>query len=263
MDGELARLLAVVTHVNVWLENPHGDPPDLFAGNTTFRFVKEMRFELRKRLRTVTWDTTQDWIEGLRYRQIERLLLGARTWRNPDLANIGAAGPGRGAIFTRGSVRPEAWASYSETMWDPTTDYPPDRRIWRVTYRGVTARTPTAPAPATLARSLGELLAALEEIRLFAIDQGMDEWAEWFEQAIQLARSDDPEIPYHPDAIPSDASLERRRVAAAAFQAWVFGGMGSWNDKYLTDPAAVQRDGVVSERLYGAILGCLDAVANA
>lgn len=243
--------------------SPLGEPPDLLRENTTFQYVRQVRFELKKRLRTSAWDTTQAWIQGLSDRGTTRLRLGAREWGNPDLASIGSAGPARGAIFTQGSTGTEVWASHSQTNWDPNTDYPADRRIWLVTYRGQLRRTSSLPATSTLDQALTELLTALEDIRLFAVEQEVEGWPQWFQEAIELAGSDDPEIPYHPDAIPSDAPLDQRRVAAVAFKTWVFGGMGSWNDKFLEDPAAAERDRVVSDRLYGAILGGLDAVANA
>lgn len=78
----------------------------------------------------------------------------------------------------------------------------------------------------------------------------MDTWAAWFERA--LAVGDD--IPYYPDMLPLGYTYEARHLAALAAQAWVFGGMGSWNDMTFENESATAEYGAVSRDLYNAIL---------
>ena len=94
------------------------------------------------------------------------------------------------------------------------------------------------------------------------MEQRIEGWPEWFQEALDLGSAEHPEIPYHPEVLPARASDEQRRLAAVAFKAWVFGGMGSWNDKSVEGESAAESDRILSERLYAAILQALDAVAN-
>jgi hypothetical protein len=47
-----------------------------------------------------------------------------------------------------------------------------------------------------------------------------------------------------------------------ASQAWVFGGMGSWNDLGFPDAADNDRYRAVTAGLYDAVLGAIAAAAN-
>jgi len=47
-----------------------------------------------------------------------------------------------------------------------------------------------------------------------------------------------------------------------AVKAWVFGGVGSWNDVYYQDPEAAAEYAAVSRNLYGAVLLALVASVN-
>jgi hypothetical protein len=68
--------------------------------------------------------------------------------------------------------------------------------------------------------------------------------------------------PYHADILPPDATLERRQLAASVVPGWVFGGMGSWNDGGLTDPAAQRDYERVGANPYSALLTALPAASN-
>lgn len=51
-----------------------------------------------------------------------------------------------------------------------------------------------------------------------------------------------------------------RQVFAAAVGAWVFGGMGSWNDFFVEDENLRQRYEEVSESLFRSALAAFEAV---
>ena len=55
-------------------------------------------------------------------------------------------------------------------------------------------------------------------------------------------------------------SLEARQLLATASHAWVFGGMGSWNDVALTDD---ERYKPVTAELFEAVLEAVVAATNA
>lgn len=110
------------------------------------------------------------------------------------------------------------------------------------------------------ATELGE---SLDAARSFAIANDLTSWGDWFGKAIVAAVSPDPAVPYNPDIAPDGAlTLERRQLLASAVQAWVFGGMGSWNDVWLEDESQMGEMAHVSDRLYGAVMDALVAVTN-
>jgi hypothetical protein len=66
------------------------------------------------------------------------------------------------------------------------------------------------------------------------------------------------------DALPEVAySPQSRRLLTIAARAWVFGGMGSWNDLSFEDRDAQGRYEKVSEDLYRSVLAALVAATNA
>ena len=263
MDAALAQLLALVSHGNQWLAAPHGDPPNLLRDNSTFQYVKEVGFELRKRWgRRKTWSSVDGWLRSHRERGTRRLILDSRNWGNPDLANVGSASARRSAIIAEADKGSQVWGSHWLTDLGPGDEYPPDRRIWRVIYKGESVRRRPPPRTPPIDDALSDLTTALERIRDFALEQRIEGWPEWFQEALDLATAQYPEIPYHPDVLPARASEQQRRLAAGAFKAWVFGGMGSWNDKSVEGESAAESDRILSERLYAAILQALDAVGD-
>ena len=263
MNGDLAQLLTVATYGNAWLAQPDVDPPDLLTTNSTFQYVKEVRFDLREgRDLRGSWAGTAEWFRGLEERGTRQLILDTRNYKNPDHIQVAFAGPLTGSILADQGGAGEIWATRSTTDWDPATEYPPDKRIWTDVYEGDVQRHLQPPAPPSRDEAMNDLVAALETIRDFASDQGIEGWPEWFQEALDLANAERPEIPYHSDVLPPSTSDRDRQLAAAAFKAWVFGGMGSWNDKYLKGRRAAKKDRVLSDNLYRAILKALDAVAG-
>ena len=101
------------------------------------------------------------------------------------------------------------------------------------------------------------------DIRVFAerFDE-LSSWASWFTKAENLLDDPAPTAPYHRDLLPLDATLDRRQLAASVVQGWVFGGMGSWNDGGLADPAAQSEYERVGANLYSSLLAALPAAAN-
>jgi hypothetical protein len=146
--------------------------------------------------------------------------------------------------------------------WEVGDRQAPHSRIWSLAARGTKSDGDQAPEiDVTEARD--RLRAALNDIRTFAQHtEDVKEWASWFEKAENLLDDQAPVPPYHADLLPPDASLDRRQLAAAVVQAWVFGGMGSWNDGGCTDPAAQVEYERVGARLYAELLVALPAAAN-
>jgi len=263
VNGELAQIICLATHGSVWLADAtRAAPPALDQENSTFQYVGSLQFRFRdgqagpeSRAGTVA-----DWLLQLRQRQAERLWLVI-----PEVKTVtpeghadehelaGFANAGRWTLVTAGGRQPEAWRA----SWAVGDREAPGHRIWAVRYEGEPAGQVVPQCPDL--RMAGEQLErSVRSAREFAARHGLDTWVAWFDRA--LASSSD--IPYHPDMLPAACTPDSRRVAAAAAQAWVFGGMGSWNDLWFADGAAQREYRELSRRLYAAVLQALLASAN-
>jgi hypothetical protein len=101
----------------------------------------------------------------------------------------------------------------------------------------------------------------LTAIRAFAVEQDLADWATEFGAALALRDATDAELPY-PDVFPDSHPPEARHVAAMAARAWVFGGMGSWNDLGFESTEVRARYDQLSASLYSAVLRALVDATN-
>lgn len=88
-------------------------------------------------------------------------------------------------------------------------------------------------------------------------------WADWFSDAIALLDSINPKIPFHPDMLPDKGfSLGVRQIIASATQAYVFGGVGSWNDLVFEKPEIQEEYEKVTSKLYETVKYALVMASN-
>jgi hypothetical protein len=84
-----------------------------------------------------------------------------------------------------------------------------------------------------------------------------------FERASARLDADEREPAKLPDVLPHDYPADARRLADASTAAWVFGGMGSWNDLGFSSPEEEQQYEDLTRDLYGAVINGLVAAVNA
>jgi hypothetical protein len=106
-----------------------------------------------------------------------------------------------------------------------------------------------------------ELDITLSRIESFATRQNLEHFAKAFREARALLSSELPlSKTYYADLAPNPAlPLDAKQLLAAAQAAWVFGGMGSWNDLGF-DGEDQQEYGRLSDRLFSLLI---DAVCSA
>jgi hypothetical protein len=272
VHGELAQVIALAAHGSAWLRGiTAGAPPPLENGNSTFQYVRRVRFEIRRSsFRPATSASgVGGWLEGAREREIDRFWLsipepGAVTTDGhevPDRMLVAFAGAGR--WFLVGTSRDQSRELW-RASWAVGDEEAPDQRIWDVEYRGEPSADAGSPLRPEISASAERLIGALEEIEVFARDQRLGDWADWFADARRLGAAEHPQAPYHPDMLPAlGFAKPARQLLAMATRAWVFGGMGSWND--LGFEARTQEDEYnrLSAKLYSSVLGAFVAAVNA
>jgi hypothetical protein len=272
VHGELAQVIALAAHGSAWLRGiTAGPPPRLESGNSTFQYVRRVRFEFR---RASFWPVTSasdvgGWLDGAREREIDRFWLsipepGAVTTDGHEVPDrMVVAFAGAGPWFLVGTSRDQSRELW-RASWTVGDEDAPDQRIWDVEYRGEPLADAGLPLRPEVSASAERLMGALEEIGCFARDQRLGDWADWFADARGLAEVEDPKAPYHPDMLPGlGFAKPARRLLAMGTRAWVFGGMGSWNDLVFEAQAEEDEYNRLSAKLYSAVLGAFVAAVNA
>ena len=254
MNGELAQAIALAAHGSAWLREPSGPAPGLESAST-FDYVQSISFVLDGR---EIASSVSAWFDGLRGRAIDRVWLeipdestGGR-WLADHLASAFAGG-GRWQLRATAGSFAEVW----RPGWSVDRDAP-DGRIWQVTYAGERVRAARAPDSTASSESLADVLAA---VRAFA-SQEVPDFVENFDLAVAALDGRDPGPPYYRDMLPPSYPQRSHALVAACAHAWVFGGMGSWNDVGFTDEALSRQHAELSRRLWHAITTTLVAAVN-
>ena len=234
MNAELAQLAALVGHGNAALA---GSPAELFPANSTFRFVNAIRFigpSWEASDCATWWGMMKD--EGISQLQLVRITRAKRFPGISEHHEVAFAGGLAAGILAHSDEGPgKLWRPH----WRVTEPKHRQNAIWTVEYHASDATSLTTVPDSPSIDAAGKALAeALELIRHFAATQELESWTPWFDQALALLVSPAPVPPSHPDILPNlGYSLRARQILAAAVRGWVFGGMGSWNDADLPDPA--------------------------
>ncbi len=155
--------------------------------------------------------------------------------------------------------RSEFWVARWE-VWNPNA---PDRRIWRVTYGRVAEEATTNVNPDDLQSATIRLTQALREIHSFSTKKHCGGFTRCFADALDTLDSGGKNLHgYHQDLAPAGYLSDHARAVLDACQtAWVFGGMGSWNDMSFDgeDQTEYRR---VSEQLFQALNQAISDAAN-
>lgn len=264
MNGELAQLIWLAAHGTRFLRS--GElPPD---SSSVFQYVRAIRFDAprRRRLRAPERaDGPIAWLTQLRDAGVKHLGLDALGQLDrsdpgplPDHFSVAFVGGLGASLAALGPQRAERW----KAVWSVKSgDRPADNRIWYVEYSGNADERCRGLEHPTPDAALDSLLRSLESAKLFASTHRLSPWTEFFADALQLAEQELPDIPYHADLLPQDTDPLRRRTLAAASKAYVFGGMGSWNDMVFDGEAADEYASVTAS-LFQGVMTAVDAVAN-
>jgi len=258
MSGSLAQIVALAAYGNAWLRTD-GDPPELYPGHSAFQHVRKLEFA---RPRTWgpfhsqgRWTSTGAWYADLRRRGVRAFRLVPWAGQHPDLPDHIAVAFAGGAPCALAVVceRAEEW-------W--AAGWRHEQGAWSVAYHceaapyASGASWPLETADRQLQDALREAIGFAEQAR-----QGL--WVDWFASALALREAPDPTIPYYPDLLPERGySIEAKRTLACASQAWVFAGMGSWNDLGFADAEEQAEYDRITPKLFKAVLAATAAAAS-
>lgn len=253
MNGEMAQIIALVAHGNVFLR---GGKVDLSA-NSTFQFVSEVKFARYKSNQdhqgVEVASSVSDWFAFLRSSKAARLWNIAFAWQRQDLPEHVAAGFSGGVPTAIQADLPDGYE-----LWYPLwqTGSQDKHKPWLVEYRGLMFPYSHALPVQKMSVVKNRLRQAISQADKFAKhpDSQAGIWVNFFEKSLAILDSPSPAEPFHMDMLPTTGfSLEARQVLAAAAQSYVFGGMGSWNDMGFEKPDIQEEYGRITKELYEAV----------
>lgn len=237
MVGPTAQLVALCCHFNGRARGIASGA--FFPVNSTSQFCEYVHFvrergrALRRILsRSVLVETPDEWLahEARPGRSAVIVHHTADSSGISDRMSAGfVGGGGRWLLAVTGDGQKDFW----EASWEVGKREAADQRIWRVRYGLVKPNAEFArPQLRTVETLVRELRQALIDIHAFAEEHQMEGFAGCFIKAIQCLSADDPfSAVFHKDLAPNGLlDLPAGQLLAACQTAWVFGGMGSWND---------------------------------
>jgi len=274
MTGIIAQLIALVSYGNEFFATGN-IANDYFPANSTFTYCNTADFRIiRKRFlssekkESVVAENPLEWFRWLKVNGCQRLRLSYKGSDDTAIArDYKLAGfVGGGGTWLLEAVYPkhrDCWAN----RWEVNRRNADDRKIWSVNYRRIMAKQPIYDASFDIRKAAENLEEALIQISSFARRQHLNNgiaWAGIFEQARQIMRNQTLRSDYfHQDLIVNkNYSLLAQKTIFSAASAWVFGGMGSWNDLGFESEKDQLRYEDLSAQLYKAIIEATITVIN-
>ena len=261
MLGTLSQLIALASAANGALTGRDA-AETFYPDHSAFQFCNSVRFvDVRKGLLGRTREAERhkdpnDWIGSLTKLRVGRAWLTFTEGNSSDAPDHQLAafvgGGGDWQLVVTAADETELWMS----RWEVTKQNAADNRIWSVTYGcvGKIRKASVVPNP-NLHSAASRLQSALTATREFATTHELPLWADWFERALKgFEPSQSATFPDYIEFVNLDSYPEiAQRIFAAAYNGWVFGGMGSWNDLYFEPESENDRYNELSAELYSAI----------
>jgi hypothetical protein len=270
MQGTIAQIVALATYGNAILQDAPGfQSLDFQTSNSTFTFCESVQFVdpvqgVLSRKEAVYATDPHSWFQRLRSESVYALRLsygpsGANKVRDRMLVGF-VGGGGKWLIETRGPDHSDYW----EPRWQIGNRDRADKKIWRVTYVRIGSGKPSSRDESENLETLkDEMRQTLQEIAQFSRSQNLDSFTKAFESGLHRLESPTPlESLHHKDIAPPDfLPLSANQLLGSAEAAWVFGGMGSWNDQEF-EGRAQSRYEELSEKLYQLLNRVIVAATN-
>lgn len=271
MTGTLSQIITLTAFGNDYLKNGKIST-DFNSANTTFQFCNKVDFrEFKKKFfflepkESVIANNPTEWFNYLKTDGCKHLRLYFEYSKDQSFAKdhklAGIVGGGGSWLIE--SVY-DNYSNYWSSKWEVINQHASDSKTWAVNYRMTLKKQPVSNLQIDNRRIKEELGQTLKEIADFAFEKDLRNWGDLFAKAILALESLTPESSYfHRDLIPADKySLTAKQIIFAANSAWVFGGMGSWNDLSFNCKEDNETYDRLSEQLYSIINEAIIAGTN-
>lgn len=240
MTGTLAQLIALTAYGNDYIRTGKA-PADFDTANTTFRFCSRVDFKGFKKplfssqLREyVVAGKPTEWFRYLRADSCMYLRLYYQSSKDQTMANDHkmAGFVGGGGTWLIEAIY-KNYSNYWANRWEVGDKDAADQKVWTVSYGLTAPKQHTTNRQFDNQKIRDKLRQTLTRISTFANSKDLSFWSErFFDKARSVLDSGTPSDGfYHYDLVPlENYPLAAQQLLFAAGSAWVFGGMGSWND---------------------------------
>lgn len=267
MNGPIAQIVALTCYGNAFLEG--GTVAGVFATNSTGQFCDRVTFVevvkplLRKQREIEIAKSPDEWFSYLKGRGARGIRLVRQAQNDPQMSDRMSAGVvGGGGTWSLEVLLPKERSEFWQARWEVWNQNAPDRRIWRVTYGRVNEARSKPYAGQSLQAAAERLLTALREIHAFSERHDCGGFSDSFSRGISSLTGAERHG-YHQDLSPPGLlPAKALAVLDASQSAWVFGGMGSWNDMGVDGVDGKEYDRV-SEQLFQTLTDSICVAANA
>lgn len=268
MNGPIAQIVALICYGNAFLQGV--DVCEFFPKNSTCVFCDRITFVtveksfLGKPKEKEVAKTPEEWFKFLRLSGALGIRLSRTPQNDPNISDRMSAGfISGGGTWSMEVLFPQNRSQFWIARWEVWNQDAPEQRIWRVTYGRVSEGVTTPSKAADLQNTTEALEKALRDIHAFSTKQKIEGFTQCFADALDTLESEGKNLHgYHKDLAPTSYLLSPAKTILDACQkAWVFGGMGSWNDMGFDgdDQKEYER---VSEELFRAVNQAISEAAN-
>lgn len=271
MTGNLSQIVTLTTFGNDYLKNGKL-PVDFYPNNTSFQFCNKVDFRefkstffFKKLKEIVIAENPNEWFKYLKRDGCKKLRLYFQSSKDQSMAKDHklagmVGGGGTWLIEAVYDTYSNGWAN----RWSVTKQDDPDHKIWTVNYGMTVKKLPTIDLQIDQTEIKLKLKQTLTEIADFALKHNLKTWRDLFVNAKSNLESDTwEEPPYHKNFIPlENYSTIAKQILFSANSAWVFGGMGSWNDLSFKNEEDNNLYEKLSEQLYSQVNEAIISVTN-
>ncbi|MHA7944873.1 hypothetical protein ACJOV8_017480 [Formosa sp. 3Alg 14/1] len=264
MTGILAQIITITSFGNEYLKN--GKLTDFYPQNSTFQHCDYVDFrEMKKKnifssKKEITVSKNPiEWFEYLKSKNCKKLRLFYQTVKEDDHKMAGfVGGGGNWFIETINSTHSDFWIS----RWNHDKNL--TEKPWQVTYGKAIEKRPIINQQLDLIQTRENLKTCLEKITEFAYKETTENWGKIFETARETLENESPESDfYHNDLIIwNNYDLQNRQLLMSASKAFVFGGMGSWNDMWFDKKEIEEKYNELSSELYDTMMKSITCAIN-
>jgi hypothetical protein len=269
MNGPIAQIAALTCHANAFLRGKA--VPEFFPANSTCQFCDSVKFIgfskslFGKVQETAVAASPNSWFDHLKTERIIGVRLSRTPQHNPEISDRrSAAFVGGGGNWAMETIPLQGTSATWVARWVVWNQNAPERRIWRVDYGRVSKGPPRKFEPVNLDFATTRLRSALADVHSFSEKHDCEGFTACFARAKETLDSGGTKRHgYHKNLSPEGVVPESAAVLLDAVQsAWVFGGMGSWNDMGFAGAEQTEYDRV-SEQLFRAVNEAIEAATNA
>jgi hypothetical protein len=268
VNGPIAQIVALTCHGNASLRG--ADTSDFFPKNSTCVFCDRVTFVAVEKClfggskEKEIAKTPQEWFALLKSTGATGIRLSREPQNDPHFSDRMTAGlVGGGGSWYMEVLHPKNQSDFWLARWEVWNREAPEQRIWRVTYGRVSKGATTKFGPPDVQNATSRLVQALREIHVFSAKHDCGGFTQCFAEALDTLDSAGANLHgYHKDlAATGYLSQEARTLLDACQKAWVFGGMGSWNDMGFDGDDQVEYERV-SDQLFQHLNEAISVGAN-